>query len=107
MIALVDIGSAQQVNSPKHLILAHQTKDRFNTSDEKNNIAIFENLDLRKYHVEIDGERYPRYSVLINYEGNDYIEQYEDLKLFFKEYIGEPILNLLISYLGRKTKYYI
>ena len=30
---------------------------------------------------------------------------YKDLKLFFKEYIGEPILNPFISYPDMKTKY--
>ena len=76
MIFQLDIGSAQQVNSPKYSICAHQTKDRTNASNKKINIAIFDNLDLRKYHVEIDSLRYPRESLLINYEQNDYIEQY-------------------------------
>ena len=42
--------------------------------------------------------------MLINYEENDYIQQYKDLKLFWKEYIGEPIFNPIISYLDMKTK---
>ena len=46
MIVQHDIGSAQQVKSPKHLICAHQTKDRTSTPDKKINIAIFDNLDL-------------------------------------------------------------
>ena len=29
----------------------------------------------------------------MNYEQNDYIEQYKDLKLFFKEYIGEQVIS--------------
>ena len=62
-------------------------------------------MDIRKYYVEIDGQRYPRDSVLINYEENDYIQHYKDLKLVWKEYIGEPISNLLISNLDMKTKY--
>ena len=57
-----DIGSAQQVHSPKYLIIAHQTSLRTTTPDKKINIAIFDNLDLRKYYVEIDGQRYPRHS---------------------------------------------
>ena len=100
-----DIGSAQQVIQPKYLIRAHQTNLRTTTPDKKINIAIFDNMDIRKYYVEIDGQRYPRDSVLINYEENDYIQQYKDLKLFWKEYIGEPILNPLISYPDMKTKY--
>ena len=105
MIVQHDIGSAQQVNSPKYLICAHQTKDRTNAPDKKINIAIFDNLDLRKYHVEIDSLRYPRDRLLLNYEQNDYIEQYQDLKIFFKEYIREPILNPFIPYPDMKTKY--
>ena len=100
-----DIGSAQNVNSPKYMICAHQTNLRTTIPDKKINIAIFVNIDLRKYFVEIDGQRYPRDSVLTNYEENDYIQQFKDLKLFYREYIGEPILNPLISYPDMKTKY--
>ena len=41
----------------------------------------------------------------MNYEQNDYIEQYKDLKLFFKEYIGEQLMSPFISYPDMKTKY--
>ena len=100
-----DIESAEQVNSPKKLIGAHQTKDRITTLDKKKlNIATFDKLDLRKFYVRIDGQRYPRGSLLINYEENDYNQQYKDLKLFFKEYTGEQILSRLISYPDMKTK---
>ena len=100
-----DIGSAQNVIQPKYLICADQTNLRTTTLDKKINIALFDNMDLRKYYVEIDGQRYPRDSILICYEENDYIQQYKDFKLFWKEYIGEPILNPLISYRDMKTKY--
>ena len=73
MIVQHDIGSAQQVNSPKYLICAHQTKDRTSALDKKINIAIFDNLDLLKYHVEINSLQYSGESLLINYEQNDYI----------------------------------
>ena len=75
MITQADIGSSQQVNSPKYLIGAHQTRARADTANKNNNIAIFDNLNLHKYYVEIDGVRYPRDSVLVNCEQNDYIEQ--------------------------------
>ena len=81
----MDIGTSQHVNSPKYLIDAHQTRTRADTANKNNNIAIFDNLNLQKYYVEIDSVRYPRDNVLVNYEQNDYIEQYKDLKLFFKE----------------------
>ena len=41
-----DIGSAQQVNSPKYLICTHQSRIRSDTPYKNNNIALFENLDL-------------------------------------------------------------
>ena len=99
------IGSSQNVQSPIYLIGAHQMKDRIDGAISTKNVAIFDNLDLRKYYIEIDGQRYPRDSSLMNYEQNDYIEQYKDLKLFFKEYIGEQLLSPFISYPDMKTKY--
>ena len=93
------------MNSPKYLISAQQTSLRANTPDKKIKIAKFDNLDFRKYHVEVDGQRYPRDSVLINYEANDYIQPYKALKLFFEKYIGEAKRNPLISYPDIKTKH--
>ena len=104
-ITQLDIGTSQHVNSPKDLIGAHQTRTRADTANKNNNIAIFDNLNLQKYYVEVDSVRYSRDSVLVNYEQNDYIEQYKDLKLFFKEYIGEELMSPFISYPDMKTKY--
>ena len=106
VITQLYIGSSQQVNSPKYLIGAHQTCARADTSDKKN-IAIFDNLNLQKYYVEIDGQRYPRDSSLMNFEENDYIDQYKDFKVFFKEYVGEELLSTFIAYPDMKTKYSI
>ena len=100
-----DIGSARNVNSPEYMICDHQTSHRTTTAVKKNNIAIFDTLDLQKYYVEIDSVRNPRDGVLINYEEIDYIQQYKDSKLFFHECIGEPLLQPLISYPDMKTKY--
>ena len=69
----------------KKLIGAHQTRTRADTANKKNNIAIFDNVNLQNYYVEIDSVRHPRDNVLIIYEQNDYIEQYNecnDLKFF-------------------------
>ena len=104
-ISQMDIGTSQHVNSPKYLIGANQTRTRADTANKNNSKVIFDNLNLQKNCVEIDSTRYPRDSVLINYEQNDYIEPYEDLKLFFKEYIGEQLMNPFISYPDMKTKY--
>ena len=102
-----DKGSAEQVNSPKCLISAHQTKDRTLTPNKNNDTPISDNLYLRKYDAEIDGQRYTRDGISKNYTENDYRDQYRDLKLFFEEYIGEPILNTFITYPVMKTKYSI
>ena len=104
MVVQHDIGSAQRVNSPKNSICDHQTKDRTSAPDKKINIAIFDNLDLRKYLVGMDNLRYPRDSLLKNYEQNEYSEQYKYLKLFFKEYITEPVLSPFESYPDMKRK---
>ena len=101
----MDISTSQHVNSPKYLIGAHQTRTRADTANKNNNIAIFDNLNLQKNYVEIDSVRYPRDSVLVNYEQNDYIENFEDLKLFFKEFIGEQLMSPFISHPDMKTKY--
>ena len=104
-ITQLDIGSSQNVQSPKYLIGAHQTKDRIDGAISTKNVSIFDNLDLRKYYIEIDGQRYPRDSSLMKYEQIDFLEQYKNLKIFFKEYIGEQLLTPFISYPDVKTKY--
>ena len=104
-ITQLDIGTSQQVSGPKYLIGAHETRTRADTVNKSNNIAIFHNINLQKYYVKIDSIRYPRDGVLVNYGRNDYIEKYKDLKLFFKEYVGEPILSPFISYPDMKTNY--
>ena len=40
----------------------------------------------------------------MNYPENDYIDQYRDLNLFYKEYVGEELLNPFISYPDMKDK---
>ena len=104
-ITQLDIASSQNVQSPKYLIGVHQTKDRIDGAISTKNVAMFDNFDLRKYYNEIDDQRYPRDSSLMNYEQNDYVEQYKDLKLFSKVYIGEQSMSPFISCPDMKTKY--
>ena len=99
----VDIGSAQHINSPKYLIAAFQTNAR-TTPNKNSNPAIFDN-NVTKYFVEIDGIRYPKDGVLINFEENSYLDQYRDLNLFYKEYVGEELLHPYISYPDMKYLY--
>ena len=82
-ITQIDIGSAQSVNSSKYLIASHQTAARINAPDKGINISRFENLNVRKYFVEIDSVRRPCDGVVTNYDENDYIDRYKDLKLFY------------------------
>ena len=60
-----DIGSARNVSSPKYIIFTHQTSLRSTIPNRKINIAVFDNMDLHKYYVEIDSVRYPRDGVLV------------------------------------------
>ena len=92
------------MNSPKYLIAAHQTASRLNATNKILNIPRFDSLNVKKYFVEIDGYRYPRHSVLINYGADDYTDRYRDSKMFVEQYIGEQLLNTFISYPDMKTK---
>ena len=67
----VDIGSTQHVNGPKNLITTFQTEDRKGVPKKLKNIAIFDNVNVRKYFVEIDGYRCPKDAVLTNFTEND------------------------------------
>ena len=35
--------------------------------------------------------------VMVTYTGNNYLDQYRDLKLFYNEYIGEQLLSPIIT----------
>ena len=61
------------------------------------NIAVFTNLNVKSYQVDIDGVRYPRDGVSIDYASSDFLVQYRDLKIIYKEYVGEELLNPYIS----------
>ena len=100
----VDIASAQGINSPKYLISAFQTNLR-TTPNKANNPSIFDHNNVTKYFVEIDGVRYPKDGVLNNFGENSYLDQYRDLKLFYREYVGEELLQPYISYPNMKYLY--
>ena len=108
----VDISSASNINSPLYLIAAHQKTQRPDPANPAKNLpnnrfnnSIFEDVEVRKYYSEIDGVRYPKNPVMVNFAENNYLEQYRDIKLFYKEYVGEPMLNPIISY-DKMKKYY-
>ena len=108
----VDISSASNINSPLYLIAAHQKTQRpdpanpaNNLSNNRFNISIFDDVEVRKYYSEIDGVRYPKNPVMVIFAENNYLEQYRELKLFYKEYVGEPMLNRIITY-DKMKKYH-
>ena len=101
----VDIGSAQNISTPQNLIVANQTATRNGFPNKINNVSIFDNLNVRKYHVDIYGVRYPRDGVSIEYASNDYVDQYRDLEFFYEDYVGEELLNPFMSYTDMKTRY--
>ena len=78
----VDIGSAQNVHSPKSLLTAHQTAERIGDLNKAKNIAIFDNLDFRNNFEDIGGQRYPRDPIITNYYENDFVYQHRDIKYF-------------------------
>ena len=43
---------------------------------------------------------------MINYDENNYLHQYRDLKLFYREYVGEFMLSPIITY-DKMKKIYI
>ena len=85
----VDISSASNINSPLYLIAAHQKTQRPDPANPANNLSnnrfnnsIFDDVVVRQYYSEIDGVRYPKNPVMVNFAENNYLEQYRDLKLF-------------------------
>ena len=93
------IGSAQNANSPKFSIAAHQIAKRIGVHNKNINIAIFDNLDVRKNFIEIDGQRYPEDS------GNNNSAENGDPKFPYREYVGEGLLNPYISFACMKIFY--
>ena len=108
----IDISSASNIKSPLYLTAAHQKTQRPDPANPANNlpnnifnIAIFDHIDVIKYYSETDGVRYPKNPNMVNYAENNYLDQYRDLKLFYKEYIGESMLNPIKTYDKMKDLY--
>ena len=67
----VDIDSAHKVNSRKYLIAAHQSLIRLGNPKKANKVNLLDNIEIRKWFWYIDGVKYIRDSVLINYNAID------------------------------------
>ena len=70
---------AQNINSPKDSPAAHQSADRAGAANQRDIIAIFDELDFKKCLVEFDDFRYPKISTDINYDTNNYLNQKKTL----------------------------
>ena len=93
----VDKGSAQNIKILDYVMAAHQSLARFGVPNKTSNIAFFDNFDVRKYFVEIYGQRYPKDAVNTYYTENVCLDRYRDLKLFYKEYNGENFFNFFLQ----------
>ena len=49
--------------------------------------------------------RYPKYPIMNNYRGTNYLNQCKDLKLFHKEDVNEKSLSPIVTYDRMKTFY--
>ena len=50
-------GSAQKFNNPNYLIVTHQIEAREGVPNKKNNVSLFDSLNVRKNHVDIGSVR--------------------------------------------------
>ena len=87
----IDISSTSIINSPLYIIAAHQKTQRphpadatLNLSKNRFNNAILDHAQVKKYYVEVDGVRYPKNPIMTNFDDNNYLDQYRDLKFFYK-----------------------
>ena len=108
----IDISSASNIKSPLYLIAAHHKAQRPDSADPTINLpnnrfnnAIFDHVTVRKNYSEIDGIRYPKNPIKINFEDSNYLDQNRDLKIFYKDYVGESLLSPIIIYDKMKTYY--
>ena len=80
----LDVGSASNISISLYLIVAHQETQRENPARPPNqfNNATFDNVDVKRYFVEIDGVRYRKDPDETNFSDNKCLDQYRDPKFF-------------------------
>ena len=79
-------GSASIINNPLYLIAVHRKTQRDNPAIPQNqfNNAVFDNVDVKRFFVEVDGITYPEDPIETKYSENNYLDQYRDLKIINK-----------------------
>ena len=60
-----------------------------------------------KYYSKTDGVRSAKDPIMINYNENEYLDQYRDLKIFYLQYVVEHLLFLIKTYDKMETYYLI
>ena len=73
------------VDKPRWVIVAFQT-DRH--TNQNQNPAVFDNVDLKEACLELNSEKYPKDSNTIDFNRNDIARWYNSLDKFKKEYYG-------------------
>jgi hypothetical protein len=73
------------VDKPRWVIVAFQTNRH---TDQNQNPAVFDNVDLREACLELNSEKYPKDSITIDFNRNDIARWYNSLDKFKKEYYG-------------------
>ena len=70
----LDIVSASNIINPLYLIVAYRKPQRENPVRRPNQFknAVFDNVDVKRYFVEIGGVRYPKDPVETNFSDNKY-----------------------------------
>ena len=101
----IDIGSAQNVNSPNYLTAAYQSQVGIGVPTKKNKIAVFDGHDVTENFVEMGDQRYPKDSISINSNENEFLDQYRDPKLFYGEYVGVQFLSSHLTDLDMMKTY--
>ena len=76
-----------------------------NLSNNRFNDAVFDNVAVEHYFVEIEGIRYPKGPINNNHSENDYPNQVRDLNLFVREYVGGQVLTPKMTFEKMKPYY--
>ena len=73
------------VEKPRWIIVGFQTDK--NTTQEQNP-AVFDNLSLSNFYLELNSKRYPTYDISVNFATNSYSKLYNMFNNFKNEYYG-------------------
>ena len=65
----------QNINSAKILLLALPSTVRAGVANKANNVAKFDTVNVINYSVEIDGNRYRKDSVSVDYAINEHLDE--------------------------------